>query len=475
MSGKTKVGLSVFTLAMMNVAAVMSLRGLPMMAEEGMTMIFYLLFASVLFLLPVSLVSAELATGWPQKGGVYRWVGEAFGPRWGFAAIWLQWIQNTCWYPTVLGFAAGCLSYLFLSPELANNKYFNVAVVLIVYWGATLVNFRGMKTTGKLTSAGVILGTIVPAALIILLGLIWTASGKPVEFLKTPHPLLPDLSSFNNIAFLAGIVLLFAGMEVGAVHVRELKNPKTEYPKAIFLAMIIIIVVFTLGSLSVAAVVPHASISLTAGIMQGFNDLLSPYGLKWLLPLLGVLTAFGALGGVVAWIAGPSKGLLATAQDGHLPPWLQHVNKNGVQTHILIVQGAIVTLTSLLYVIMPSVSTAFYIISALTVNLYLVMYVLLYASAIRLRYTRPQVHREYKVPGGNLGMWLVGAVGLAAVLFAFIVGFFPPSELPVGSPALYTGVIVGGVVIFLAAPFIIMTRRRPSWQEHALKGQSGRE
>ncbi|MBT4530502.1 MAG: amino acid permease, partial [Phycisphaerae bacterium] len=139
---------------MMNIAVVMSLRGLPMMAKEGLTMVFYLLFASILFLVPVSLVSAELATGWPKNGGVYVWVKEAFGSKLGFTAIWLQWIQNVIWYPTVLAFAAGALAYLFLDPELANNKLFSVVVILVVYWGATLVNLRGVASAGWLTTAG---------------------------------------------------------------------------------------------------------------------------------------------------------------------------------------------------------------------------------------------------------------------------------------------------------------------------------
>ena len=88
MNNKTTVKIGVFALAMLNVGAVMSLRGLPMMAKEGLSMIFYLLFASLLFLVPVSLVSAELATGWPRAGGVYRWVREAYGSGFGFTAIW---------------------------------------------------------------------------------------------------------------------------------------------------------------------------------------------------------------------------------------------------------------------------------------------------------------------------------------------------------------------------------------------------
>jgi amino acid transporter len=71
-------------------------------------MIFYILFAAGMFLLPASLVAAELGGAFSKEGGgIYTWVKEAFGSRWGFTAIWLQWIQNVVWYPTVLAFAAG--------------------------------------------------------------------------------------------------------------------------------------------------------------------------------------------------------------------------------------------------------------------------------------------------------------------------------------------------------------------------------
>ena len=98
--------MGVFTLAMINVSAIVSLRGMPAESTYGLSSVFYYIFAAVFFLVPVSLVAAELTTGWPQKGGVYRWVGEAFGKKWGFLAIWLQWIESTIWFPTVLTFAA---------------------------------------------------------------------------------------------------------------------------------------------------------------------------------------------------------------------------------------------------------------------------------------------------------------------------------------------------------------------------------
>lgn len=454
----------VFVLAMMNVAVVMSLRGLPMMAREGLPMIFFILFASLFFLVPVSLVSAELATGWPEAGGVYRWVSEAFGTNWGFTAIWLQWIQNVIWYPTVLAFAAGALSYMFLDPALAANKLFNVIVILTIYWGATFLNFHGMKASGRITTAGVIGGTILPGILIIGLGAAWIFMGKPLAFEAGSMSWLPDFNNFSSIAFLAGVVLLFAGMEVGAVHVHELKDPKKQYPKAVFLSMFIIIIVFTLGSFAIAAVLPAADISLNAGIMQAFHDLFKLFGVEWLLPILGFLAAFGAIAGVTAWIAGPSKGLLATAKNGDLPPLLQRTNKKGVQTHILWIQGLIVTGISLIYLLMPNISSAFFLLTALTAILYLIMYLILYAAAITLRFKKPDVHREYKVPGGNTGMIVVAGIGMIAVLFAMVVGFFPPQQLTVGSPAFYVIFLIVGTIIFVGTPLVIHHFKKPGWK-----------
>jgi putative glutamate/gamma-aminobutyrate antiporter len=463
-----KVYLGVFALAMMNVAAVMSLRGLPMMAVEGLTMFFYIIFSSLLFLVPVSLVSAELATGWPQSGGVYRWVNEAFGARTGFVAIWLQWLQNVIWYPTVLSFAAAALSYLFIDPALAENKFFNFAIILIVYWGATLINLKGVGVAGKLTTLGVIAGTLIPGIFIIVLGIIWWTSGNPLEFLHSGTTqgvsFLPDFSQFSTVSFLAGIILLFAGMEVGAVHVTELKNPSKGFPKAIFTAMFIIIIIFTLGSLSIAAVMPAKDINLNSGIMQAFSELLTKFGIAWLLPVVGFLAAFGALAGVLAWIAGPSKGLLATAKDGDLPPALAKTNKYGVQRNILLVQGAIVTAVSFVFLIMPNVSSAYFILSILTVSPYLIMYFLLYISFIKLRYSQPDVKRAYKLPGGKFGMWLVGGFGILAVLFAFFIGFFPPAQLAIGSPLFYVLFLIGGVALFVLIPIIIGYLKKPEWK-----------
>jgi putative glutamate/gamma-aminobutyrate antiporter len=462
---------------MMTVAAVVSLRGLPMMAKEGTTMLFYIGFCTFLFLLPASLVAAELGGAFAHsKGGVYTWVKEAFGSRWGFVAIWLQWTQSVVWYPTVLAFAAGALAYLFGNPKLAGLGWYNALVIVVVYWAATFLTLRGTSIAAGATKWFLILGTILPGLLLIVLALVWILQGNAIEFLSNGtagaaaetlkmHPrLFPHITGLSNIAFLGGIILLFAGVEVQAVHAAQLESPARQYPAAMFVSMIVIFLLFTLGSLAVATVVPAKTISLTAGLMQAFTDFLHRFGIGVLTPIVGLFVAFGALGGVIAWIGGPSRGLLETAQDGELPPFIAKTNRQGVQVTILVIQGVIVTALAALYLLFKDVSVAFFVLSAMTITLYLVMYLLMYATAIRLRYTKPDLARTYKVPGGKFGMWLIAGIGFLAGAFAFIVSFFPPSQLPIGSPALYVGLVVAGLVIFIGAPLLISSLKKPTWE-----------
>ncbi len=437
-------------------------------------MLFYILFAAIMYLIPASLVSAELGSAFSdKKGGVYVWVKEAFGPRWGFTAIWLQWIQNVIWYPTILAFAAGSLAYMFQRPEMSQDGAYNGIFIIVFYWLSTFIAMKGTEAIGKVTKYGVILGTIIPGILIISLGIIWVLSGFPLEFMRAAdgavvehfHPhFFPHISGLGSLAFLAGIVLLFAGVEVQAVHVKELDNPAKKFPNAVFLAAAIIIVLFLLGSLSVAAVIPADNINLTSGLMEAFTQMLGKFNLGWLVPVLGFLTAFGALGGVLSWITGPSKGLLSTAQEGELPPAIAKTNAKDAPVALLYIQAIIVTILASLYFIMDNVSVAFFVLSAMTATLYLVMYIMMYLAALKLRYSHPELPREYKIPGGKCGMIIVTIVGLIGVIFACVAGFFPPSNLPVGNPTLYVSLVAGGLIVFTGAPLIIHHFKKSSWQ-----------
>lgn len=481
MAQPAKTIVSTFSMAMMTAAAVVSLRGLPMMAKEQLTLFVYIAFATFVFLIPAALVSAELGGAFGEKGGgVYTWVKEAFGSRWGFVAIWLQWIQNVVWYPTVLAFSAAAIAYVVGRPELATNGTYVGIFCIAAYWAATLISLRGVDAIAKVTSWSFLIGTVLPGVIIMILAVIWIAQGNPVAMLHPaasdsasvmsmagghPHPrYFPHVTGMGDIAFLAGIILLFAGVEVHAVHANEMTAPKKQFPAAILIASIVIILLFTLGSFAVATVLPNQDINLQEGLMKAFQQIFERFGIGWATPIVCLLLAFGGIGGVMSWISGPSRGLLWTAQEGEIPPILAKTNKHGVQVNILIVQGVIVTILATTYFVMTDVSVAFFLLSAMTITLYLIMYMLMYAAAIRLRYSQPDLKRSYRVPGGNNGMWCIAGVGFTGVVFAFVVGFFPPSQLPVGSPTLYVGLVLAGTVIFTGLPLLIGTLKKASWR-----------
>lgn len=455
--------ITVFILAMSNVAIMASLRNLPLIAEFGWSSIFFFLIVAIGFLIPCALVSAELATGWPKSGGIYIWVREAFGDRWGFFAIWMQWVHNVSWYPAILSFVAATLAYACNTPLLAANKHFILFVVLVVFWGMTILNYFGIKTSSIVSTVGVIIGTLLPGFIIILLGIAWISQGHPLQVKTTGAAFIPNFHNFDNIIFMGGFFLTFAGLEVSSGYAGEVKNPQRNYPRSILLAAAITFVLLLAGALSIAFVIPKQEISLVSGVMDAFKTMFNKYHLGWMLPVVGVLLALGSIAEVNSWIMGPVKALYTTSIHGNLPSLFQKQNKHGMPTSLLLFQAIIVTVSSCVFLFMPNLSSSYWILSALSAQMYLVMYLLMFIAAIRLRYTRPLVPRAYKIPHPHKGIWLVACLGVLSSLFAIIVTFFPPKQLNVGSLVFYESFLIGGLLLMIAIPLIIYQFRKPHW------------
>ncbi len=470
MAGNAKqvAKLGVFTLAIMNVTAVVSLRGLPAEAEYGLSSAFYYLFAAIVFLIPTSLVAAELAAMFKDKqGGVFRWVGEAFGKKWGFLAIWLQWIESTIWYPTVLTFGAVAIAFIGMGQAndmaLASNKVYSLVVVLAIYWLATFISLKGMGWVSKVAKIGGLVGTIIPAALLVVLGVVYLATGG-VPQMDFHGSFFPDLTNFNNLVLASGIFLFYAGMEMSGIHVTDMENPAKNYPKAIFIGAFITVLIFVLGTFALGVIIPQKDINLTQSLLIGFDKYFAYLHASWLSPVIAVALAFGVLASVLTWVSGPSKGIFAVGKAGYLPPFFQKSNGNGVQRNILLVQGAIVTVLGLLFVVMPSVQSFYQILSQLTVVLYLIMYLIMFAAAIKLRYNMKDYERPYRIgKKGNALMWLVSGLGFCGSLLAFILSFIPPGQIATGSNAVWYSVLVCGCIVVVGAPFLIYAHRKGSW------------
>lgn len=455
--------ISLFTFVMITSAALLSIRTFPAQGLLGWQSLTFNIVAVIIYLLPASFVSAELASGWPGQGGVFVWVREAFGERWGFVAIWIQWFQMTIGFISILAFIGSSLAYLF-DPAIANNKLFIFGVIVVVWWCATLVNMRGLGIYEKLTTWFTILGVYLPFLLLVIGAALYIESGRPTQVSLVPDTrnLIPDFSSLSNLSLLVTYVFFFIGIEVTAAHVNNMKNPRRNYPLAILIVSVVMTVISVLGALVMAWLVPGKDISLSAGIMQAFSiayGVSSPLAVK----VIGFLIVIGAVGQVVAWVLGPVRGLAVTAEHGSLPPILQKRNAAGMPVGLLVAQGIFITFWGLVFLIFPgNLNASFWALFALTTTVYIVMYFLMYAAAIRLRYTQPDQKRDFRIPGGKPGMWLVSGWGFLGMIFVFVVALIPPAQVK-EAPALFIVFMLVATVAVSAIPLIIYALRRPGW------------
>jgi putative glutamate/gamma-aminobutyrate antiporter len=466
--GEARV-LGLFGLAMINIVAIASLRDLPQMATYGVGSIFFYVVAAAVFFLPVSLIAAELATAWPERGGVYVWIREAFGARWGFVAVFLQWFQNLCWFPVVLTFGAASLAFAFWperSVALSEDRGFIVTVILASYWSAVALNLRGLSGSARISVLGAFSGVVIPGVVLIGLAGLLLLEGGESHLLSNGDRFVPDLTHSGNITFAVSVLLAFAGMEMTAAHAREVRDPARTYPLGILLAAVVILIVFILGALSIAVALAPDQYRLQSGVTEALRAMLGRYGLGEWARLISFGMAVGVFGSVNAWIVGPSKGILAAAEDGALPPWLCQTNRHGVPSRILGLQGVVVSLICLAFTLQPTVASAYFMISVLTIQMYLLMYMMLFVAAVSLRSSHPSRPRPFRVPGGTVGLWLASLLGMTGAVVALTVGFAPPEQLADTGlrPDAFVRFLGVGLASSVVAPLVLFACRKPGWK-----------
>ena len=447
---------------MLTVGSVGYLGSAPTMSVFGLASVFLYVLPAFAFLVPVSLVAAELASGWP--GGVYNWVQEGISAPMGLLAVWCQFAQTIFYYPALLAYVASTLAYVF-DPRLAGNGVYTATIIIVLFWGGVLLSSRGITLVAELSSGGTLVGTLIPAGILVALGVAYLLQGNHSAAPMTAHHLLPAWNGLASIVLIVNAFFTYAGIEVNAVHVDELRSPGRDYPKSIFLAMVVVLAVFILPTLAISWVIPSQQISFTAGVMQAFNRLLRHFGLGFVEPLIAIALAVGALAGMMSWLDGPSEGLLRIGREqGFLPPYFQKVDRQGIEIRILTAQGVVITIIALLYVFIPSVSRAYWIFAAMATQVYLIMYVLMFIAAMRLRRSQPDRARGYTAPALGLLCLLGGGSSVAAL----VIGLVPPSQFGHASPFQYleyaVAILAGILAIGIVPPLLLDRLRKPGWK-----------
>lgn len=302
--------LGLFGFLMITVSMVVTIYTYPTFATAGFSLIFFLLFAGFLWFIPVCLTAAEMGTGaggW-SNAGVYSWGTAALGERWGFKMIYLQFMEISIGFVPMLYFITGALGYLFDAPILSQPGWAQFGIIFAIFWIISLASFWGTRITKYIASAGFVLGVLLPALILIILGFMFVHEGNTIQIVINSKTFFPSFKESSTLVVLASFVLAFMGAEASAVHVNHLKNPGRNYPLSILILVITTIVIGSLASLTIAMTIPRSSISLNAGIVEAFNYLFAHYGLSWARNPIAALVAVSAIAEIASWVNGPVRG-----------------------------------------------------------------------------------------------------------------------------------------------------------------------
>jgi amino acid transporter len=452
-----KIGL--FALVMLITGSIDSIRNLPSTAFFGPSLIFFFILGALFFLIPGALISADLAAAYPEKSGVYQWVKRAFGKKTAFLAIWLQWVNTLVWFPTMLAFIAGTVAYL-IAPKLGTNNLFLMSVIVGGFWLLTLLNLRGIDVSARFASICTLIGMIIPMGLIIILALVWFAMGKPLQISFTWQTLLPSWHGMDNWFSLTGVMTSFLGIELAAVHMANIKDARVTYPRAMMIAMVILLSTMIMGSLAIAMMVPQSQIILNQGVMEAVEIFLANDHLSWFFPILVCMVIIGSLGEMINWMISPARGLFQASEDHFLPEFLHKRNRHGVPSRVALIQAVIMTLVSSAFLFMPSVNGSYWLLTALSTELYMLMYLFMFAAAIKIGLQdrqRPHLAGLMSIPYMPGILAVMGILGCIVTLY---IGFLPPSGIDVGTMAHYVMMFCGGMLLMILPVIFFYIYRR---------------
>jgi glutamate:GABA antiporter len=333
-----------------------------------------------------------------------------------------------------------------VNPDWAQNKAYLVTTSLAIFWILTGLNLKGIRVSALLNNILALLGIALPLLILIILASLWVLKGYPVqiEFKRA----LPNLTKSTTWISLIAILASFLGMELSAVHVNDIRQPQKNFPKAFLCACTFILLSMGGGALAIALVLPQKEIDLVSGIMQVFAGILQAFGLTKWTPFLICLIAAGSIGTMINWIISPAKGLQEASVDGFLPPFFARQNRSGVASKILITQAILVSLFSLLFLLEPNVNSYFWLLTALSTELYMLMYLLMFSAALVLRHRNP-VKGAFQIPGGMYGLGVTCLLGIVGSLVTIIVSFLPSTNIENGESIYYILKIGLGNVITL--------------------------
>lgn len=368
-------------LVLFNIVAIVGLRWISTAAAAGLGSILMWVLALVCFFIPQAICVDRLTRQFPEEGGIYVWSKKAFGDRHGFVSGFCYWTNNLLYYPSTLAFTIAVSVYMF-GPKylfLADSKLYIAGFTLVALWIAILVNMIGLSKGKWVQNLGGI-GTWVPGVILILLGIAAvTTFGIHYDFANDGG--IMDSISLKTIPFFATMCFAFAGLELAPSLSGEIQAPEKNIPRALMISGVFIVLIYILGSVTLALAIPHKDLNLLSGIMQAIERLSNDLGVPLLIPLCALGLTLGGIGGAGAWLAGSARVPFVAGLDHYLPAAFGKVHpKWGTPYVAILVQGVLSTIFILMSFVGSGIEEAYMVLVDTTLIVYFIPYLYMFGS-----------------------------------------------------------------------------------------------
>lgn len=406
------------------VCAILIIDQLAASASIGVSSIFWWVFTLILFFIPYGMITAELASKYPEQGGIYAWVKRAYGPRWGARTSWLYWINVALWMPSVYLLFSGMLAQI-LNIELGLWSQISLAIVLT--WITVWVNIASLEIGKWVPNLGAILKAVIMLA--IGLGGLWYASQHGVANDFSFNNMLPKLS--DGLGFLPVIVYSFLGFELISGASEEMQNPEQDVIKSTVIAGILITLFYMLGTIGILIALPLEDISLVEGLIDTLRKI---FGTSTIANasvfVLGVAALYTLYANMVTWSMGANRSIAEASYRKDLPAVFGQMHPvNQTPRAAAIITGVVSTVVIVLYGLLAAdAEDLFWTLFKFSTIIFLLPYLLMFPAFIRLRRRENKTAKTYAVPGGLAVATLLAVICQLFIVQAIVLFVWVPGE-----------------------------------------------
>ena len=392
-------------------------------AAIGNQQFFWWIFLIITFLLPYGMVVAELGTTYDSDGGLYDWIREAFGDRWGSRVAWYYWINFPLWiaslatlFPDILGMVFG------VEFELAPVLLIELAFV----WIVVFMSFSKVSDSAWILNGGAVLKVLI-AVSVGGLG-IWYAVNNGFASDMSPATFMPDLTNTNALTYLSIILFNFMGFEVVCTFAKDMENPARDIPKAIIMGGLAIGAIYLFCGFGIGAAIPADQIDPDFGMIVAVMTMVGEASPIFIvIAIVFLITLFANM---ASWSFGVNAVAEYAAKNQNMPKVFAHENpKTGMPTGAAVVNG-IVASAVLLIQLIPDESISqglFWTLFATSVVFLLLTYIPMFPAFIKLRKVDANRPRVYRFPFQGTAMKVILAIPMIELVLAIVATIVPLS------------------------------------------------